>query len=292
MNEESISKRISELFDLYKSGAINEEEYEKIKKQILSEQGIRNIENVKRQELENIKSSDKPIRVKKGCIISNVALLSIIFVIVIICLVFYRYETKPYTAEDFDGNVYHGIAFGNQIWMKENLRTTKYNDGTPIPLVTDDKTWNVLTSPAYCWYNNDLRANKFEYGALYNWYTVNTNKLCPLGWHAPNNNEWQTMIAFLGGESVAGGKLKEIGTTHWREPNMGATNDWSFSALPSGLRYGIFSEIGRTGFWWSSEESNGIKADYIRIEYDQIEIHLADDIKQFGFSVRCVKNSR
>ena len=122
--------------------------------------------------------------------------------------------------QDIDGNNYLTVTIGTQIWMAENLRTTKYNDGTAIPLVTDNTTWANLTTPAYCWYNNDAKTNGSTYGALYNWYSVNTKKLCPTGWHVPNDTEWTTLTTYLGGTAVAGGKLKETGTAHWYSPNF------------------------------------------------------------------------
>jgi len=111
----------------------------------------------------------------------------------------------PSTVTDIDGNVYHIVAIGTQVWMAENLKTTKYNDGTFIPLVTDSTAWGNLSTPGYCWYNNDAATYKNTYGALYNWFTVNTGKLSPKGWHIPSDTEWETLITYLGGESLAGG---------------------------------------------------------------------------------------
>ena len=106
---------------------------------------------------------------------------------------------------DIDGNVYHTVTIGTQVWMVENLKTTKYNDGTAIPLVTDNTAWGALTTPGYCWYNNDSATYKNTYGALYNWYAVNTGKLAPTGWHVPTDSEWTVLTTYLGGQSVAGG---------------------------------------------------------------------------------------
>jgi len=163
---------------------------------------------------------------------------------------------------DGDGNVYTTITIGTQIWMKENLKTTKYNDGTPIPEVTDNYEWNTLNSPGYCWYNNDPPENKDTYGALYNWFAVNTNKLCPIGFHVPSNSEWHQLILFLDPDAsdssyeskIAGGMLKESGTVHWASPNNGATNETGFTGLPGGYRNfdGRFYDIGAVGSWWSS----------------------------------------
>jgi uncharacterized protein (TIGR02145 family) len=108
--------------------------------------------------------------------------------------------------------------------MKQNLKTTRFNDGTTIPLVEVAATWSILTTPGMCWYYNDQATYGTVYGALYNWYTVNAGNLCPTGWHVPTDAEWTTLTDFLGGVSVAGGKLKEAGYAHWAEPNTGATN--------------------------------------------------------------------
>jgi len=138
---------------------------------------------------------------------------------------------------DIDGNVYNTITIGTQIWMKENLKTTKYNDGSSIPLVTDNTAWINLSTPGYCWYNNDAATYKSAYGAMYNWYTVNTGKICPPNWHVPTDTQWETLITYLGGKIIAGGKMKETGTAHWTSPNIGATNETGFTALPGGYRH-------------------------------------------------------
>lgn len=130
---------------------------------------------------------------------------------------------------DADGNTYKIIKIGDQVWTAENLRTTRYNDGTEIPLVTDYTAWTNLTTPAYAWTNNDI-GNKSVYGALYNWFAVKTCKLCPSGWHVPTDAEWTILENHLGGISVAGGKMKETGTEHWFAPNTDATNESGFTA--------------------------------------------------------------
>ena len=161
---------------------------------------------------------------------------------------------------DKDGNVYTSVTIGTQIWMVENLKTTKYNDGTDIPLVTIDEAWTDLAydhTEGYCWYDNNA-ANKADYGALYNWYAVKTGKLCPTGWHVPSHDEWTTLANHLGGENVAGAKLKETGNSHWIAPfNDDATNETGFSARPGGYRdlYGLFHWIGERGIWWTSTET-------------------------------------
>jgi uncharacterized protein (TIGR02145 family) len=186
---------------------------------------------------------------------------------------------------DIDGNTYNTVTIGTQVWMAENLKTIKFNDGTAISNVTDGAAWLGLTTPAYSWYNNDI-ANKDIYGALYNWYTVKTNKLCPSGWHVPSDAEWTVLTTYLGGAS-AGGKLKETGTTHWLTPNAGATNETGFTALPGGYRYngGTFGNIGILGDWWSSTET------YTRaMHFDGADVGMLYS-QGAGFSVRCLKDN-
>jgi uncharacterized protein (TIGR02145 family) len=128
---------------------------------------------------------------------------------------------KGTTVTDIDGNVYHTVKIGTQVWMVENLKVTKFNDGTAILLAPDSSSWSNLTTSGYCWYNNDAPAYKHTYGALYNWNTVKTGKLCPVGWHVPGNDDWATLIGYLGGESAAGYNLNEAGTSHWQSPMWG-----------------------------------------------------------------------
>lgn len=203
------------------------------------------------------------------------------------------------TMSDIDGNVYKTVTIGKQVWMKENLKTTKYNDGKAIPLVKDDMAWKASTTPAYCWNNNDEKTNKNKYGALYNWYTVNTNKLCPKGWHIPTDAEWTVLTTYLGGESVAGGKLKEKGTTHWESPNTGATNESGFTALSSGARNyaGSFDLAGSNvlyfrsnGYWWSATELYTFNAYYRRLYSSLSDIYRSPSVKQSGYSVRCLRD--
>jgi uncharacterized protein (TIGR02145 family) len=189
------------------------------------------------------------------------------------------------TLLDIEGNEYETIQIGNQTWMAENLRTTKYNDGVSIPVVNDNTSWLNLTTAAYCWYDNDI-SGKDIYGALYNWYTVTSGNLCPAGWHVPNDEEWTELTVYLGGGSVAGGKLKETGTAHWN-PNTDATNESGFTALHGGMRGngGVFFDLGYYGgYWWSATE-NWSRTIYCR----STEINSHFDINTTGFSVRCVK---
>jgi uncharacterized protein (TIGR02145 family) len=197
------------------------------------------------------------------------------------------------TLSDIDGNTYKTIQIGAQIWMAENLRTTKFNDGAQIPLTVDNNAWISLAGAGYCWYDNNEYAYKAVYGALYNWMAVNSGKLCPTGWHVPLTAEWTTLSDQLDGVSVAGGKIKETGLTHWVSPNQGATNSSGFTGLPGGYRntsIGAFSEIGNTGIWWSSTESSPTTATTRNTNATYASMGSYNNQKPNGFSVRCVKD--
>lgn len=196
-------------------------------------------------------------------------------------------NTNDSIVTDADGNVYHTVKIGTQLWTVENLKTTKFNDGSSIPLVTDGTLWMNLTTPGYCWYDNDAATNKATYGALYNWYAIHTGKLAPVGWHVPTTEEWATLAAYLGGDTVAGGKLKETDTAHWSSPNTGATNESGFSALPGGYRDGSgnFNLIGYTGSWWSM-------GTYYRSIYSgSSNLDAVSGATSYGISVRVVRNN-
>jgi uncharacterized protein (TIGR02145 family) len=193
---------------------------------------------------------------------------------------------------DVDGNTYNFIRIGTQFWMAENLKTTRYKNGTTIPLVTDNNAWGNLTTPGYCWYNNEESVYKATYGALYNWYTVSTGNLCHAGWHVPTDAEWTTLTTYLGGESVAGGKLKETGTAHWASPNTGATNETGFTALPGGHRYvtGPYTSFWQQGYWWSSSEYFSTSAWHRAMYYGDGEAQRISNSERYGFSVRCLRD--
>lgn len=202
-------------------------------------------------------------------------------------------NTTPTTVTDIDGNVYHTVTIGTQTWMCENLRTTKYNDNTAIPNITDDAEWDFVTTGAYCNYNNnDSTDTIVTFGRLYNWYAVNTGRLAPAGWHVPSDYEWNTLITYLGGDSIAGGKLKETGTTHWMSPNTGATNEYNFTALPGGYRdkSGPYDLIGSWGYWWSATEDYDHYAFARIMFYDERRVDRFHPDEQLGFSVRCIKD--
>jgi uncharacterized protein (TIGR02145 family) len=210
------------------------------------------------------------------------------------------------TMKDVDGNVYQTVKIGNQEWMAENLRVTKYNDGSQITLITEPAEWHKLKTEAYCYYNNDSTSFKNTYGVLYNGYAVNTGKLAPLGWHVPSDSEWNVLITYLGGDSIAGSALKESGTKHWnaldkinhfygkfgQQTQSDATNYSGFSALPGGFRAldGSFLQIGEFGNWWSSLHRSSDSWAF-NIFYDYANIyHNNKDSWTFGYSVRCIKN--
>jgi uncharacterized protein (TIGR02145 family) len=193
---------------------------------------------------------------------------------------------------DIDGNTYNTVWIGGQNWMAENLKVTKYNDNTSIPNVTDNTEWENLSNGAYAWYDNDKATYGDTYGALYNWYAVETGNLCPSGWHVPTDEEWTTLTEYLGGADVAGGKLKETGTTHWFNPNEGATNESGFTALPGGYRgyVGDFSYVGYDGYWWSATEYRTYGAWYRSMYYGYSTVSRYSHDKEFGFSVRCLRD--
>jgi uncharacterized protein (TIGR02145 family) len=193
------------------------------------------------------------------------------------------------TVNDNDGNAYKTIKVGSQTWMAENLKTTKFNDNTPIPFVTEVSIWSALSTSAYTWYNND----SITYGALYNWYAVNTGKLCPAGWHVPSDDEWTGLTTFLGGDSIAGDKIKETGTLHWLTPNTEATNESGLTGLPGGYRsnIGSFGNIKQIGYWWSSTSFNSIDAYYRFISSFYKPVLRSNSSKRGGFSIRCVMDN-
>ena len=191
---------------------------------------------------------------------------------------------------DKDNNNYTVVKVDKQLWMAENLKTTRYSDGSSIPLVRDNAAWGKLSTPGYCWYMNDSVTYKDVYGAMYNWYAVNTTKLAPAGWHVPKDAEWTVLTTFLGGETVAGGTLKETGLTHWKTPNEAATNQYGFSALPGGYRItnGVFNQVGNFSYWWSATEYDATTSWYRGIFYGTADVYNNISNKFYGYSVRCV----
>jgi uncharacterized protein (TIGR02145 family) len=195
---------------------------------------------------------------------------------------------------DIDGNRYNTVKIGTQIWMAENLKTTRYNDGTKIPAVKDSASWMNLTTGALCYYKNDSVTYNATYGPLYNWYAVNTGKLAPTGWHVPTDAEWTTLTNYLGGLDVAGGKLKETGTSHWQSPNTGATNETGFTAIPAGRRDPgtNFQVCGWIAAFWSSTIYPYWNAALGReLASDIISVYQNNPPSRTqGRSIRCVKD--
>jgi uncharacterized protein (TIGR02145 family) len=183
--------------------------------------------------------------------------------------------------------------------MADNLKTSKYIDGTTILNITDNTQWQNNTTGAWAYYNNDA-ANNTKYGKLYNWFavskTTNGNKnLCPTGWHVPTDDEWTVLTDYLGGESVAGGKLKEVGTANWISPNTDVTNTSLFTGLPGGYRSlgGNYDGIGSYGYWWSSTEGSGRYVYFAvscKLDVDNGNAYTYLYYKSSGFSVRCLRD--
>jgi len=192
---------------------------------------------------------------------------------------------------DIDGNVYNVVTIGTQDWLVENLKVTHYRNGDPIPNVTNAAEWELLSTGAYCNYEN-LLSNGTTYGRLYNWYAVNDNRqIAPEGWHVPSDPEWNVLIDFLGDVSNAGGKLKEAGLTHWKDPNHGATNSSGFTALPAGLRNfagGFEYIIWGCGFWSTTFENDD--ATVQMLDYNTEDIFAGQNGFRFGRSVRCIRD--
>jgi uncharacterized protein (TIGR02145 family) len=206
-------------------------------------------------------------------------------------------EAKTYATSDtsgiisdFEGNSYKYIKIGSQTWMTENLRATKFNDGTPISEVAETASWISQSSPAYCWYNNDMKTYKYKYGALYNKYVISAGQICPVSWHIPTDKEWTTLEMAAGGIVTGGGNLKESGYLHWISPNQGATNSTGFTATPGGSRYndGSFRDLGYYGNWWL------IASPYQWTRYliNTIPyLRQGFNFLQEGFSIRCMKDT-
>jgi len=202
---------------------------------------------------------------------------------------------------DKDGNVYKTVTIGKQVWMAENLKTTKFSDNTAIPKVSDLTAWTHLSTPAYCWYDNDSATNKPLYGAIYNWFTVNTGNLCPTGWHAATDDEYDTLELYLG---IVRADLNLWG---WRGTDQGAkmknssgwaigengTNTSGFSALPGGYRYaasGTFNDLGNLSYWWTATNDGTEGAWYRRLDGNNNGIYKASTGQTAGKYVRCVKD--
>jgi uncharacterized protein (TIGR02145 family) len=216
-------------------------------------------------------------------------------ILLFMCLIVLSLQNRAQTVTDIDGNAYKTVTIGNQVWMAENLKVTHYRNGNAIPLVTDNTAWNALITGAYSYYNNDTN-NIAVYGCLYNWYAIiDSNNICPKGWHIPSDSEWMELVTYLGGTRAAGGKMKEAGTKHWADPNEGATNEIGFTALPGGLRGngGAFwsgdIDGGIAGWWSSTVEGNntyGWMVHYSNAKIMRSQSHSNAN----GLSIRCIKD--
>jgi uncharacterized protein (TIGR02145 family) len=192
---------------------------------------------------------------------------------------------------DADKNNYAVVQIGTQTWMAENLKTTKYNDGDSIPNVINANDWGALTTPSYCWYSNSVVFKTYGYGALYNWYAVNIDKLCPTGWHVPSDTAWTTLTSYLGGETVAGGKLKETGAMHWTSSSAGCDNSSGFTAPGGGWRNDyVFYYGGYGAMWWSSTSANATDAWYRGMYYFNNSVERKTAKKTGGCAVRCIED--
>jgi uncharacterized protein (TIGR02145 family) len=193
---------------------------------------------------------------------------------------------------DIEGNTYKTVKIGNQVWMAENLKTTRLTDGSDIPLTKEDTAWGNLTTPGYCWYNNDPLTFKDTYGAIYNGFTVATGKLCPTGWHVPEKDEWLVLRDFIGDTLKGGGKLKEAGTAHWLSPNKGADNSSGFTALGAGLRYfeGTFASVLSYTSFWSATATPNDDQWYTGLYFNEAAFITDHRNIKHGFSVRCLKD--
>lgn len=217
--------------------------------------------------------------------------INFIPIMILVLLFLTRCEKGSDLPTDGDGNIYDTVHIGTQIWLAENLKTTKYNNGGSIPYVTDNDQWASTTSAAFCWYENNSIV-KEDYGALYNWWAVNVSYLCPVDYHVSVKAEWQTLIDYLGGEEIAGEKLKATGTQFWTAENR-ATNESGFTAMPGGMRSpkdGTYSVMRNYGFWWGLTQA-GEYATRLRMDHSSSNAIITNWFKESGFSVRCIKDN-
>jgi uncharacterized protein (TIGR02145 family) len=203
-------------------------------------------------------------------------------------------EVEDGTIKDYDGNVYKTVQIGTQTWMASNLMVTNFNDGTMIKLEENNDLWKQLSVPGYCWYGNNSEQIRKDYGALYNFHAAASDKLCPKGWRVPTLHDYYELSMHLGGESVAGGKMKETGMVFWESPNTDATNETGFNGRGGGFRShtctGGFGNLKLFGYWWTSSEHNATTAYLRALNHDNPYLGASITNKQVGCSVRCIKN--
>ncbi|WP_242689171.1 fibrobacter succinogenes major paralogous domain-containing protein [Pedobacter sp. SYSU D00535] len=212
-------------------------------------------------------------------------LLSIAVLFVVAC----KHDDNSVT--DVDGNRYKTVVIGDQIWMAENLRVTRYRNGDPILNIMSNNEWSTTTTGAFCYYGNDS-INARPYGLLYNWYAINDSRnIAPEGWHVPTPEELNTLINYLKGDTVAAGKLKETGQKHWIS-NIGASNEIGFSARPGGYRFktGSFHTLGSNGYWWTNILSFEMFSWSKRIFQGFADVDRIEAFMNYGFSLRCIKD--
>lgn len=202
------------------------------------------------------------------------------------------YSQSNETVTDIDGNVYKTVKIGNDTWMAENLAVTRYNDGTPILNIKNADGWIVNLEPAYRWYNND--SIKFKLlGALYNWYAIETQKLCPKGWHVATDKDWSQLVWLAGGDKIAGTKLRTTGTKLWSNSAYQGEDIFGFGALPAGFLHdftGNSSAKGEYASFWTADQYSRAFGWGRSIHISSPEVRRFNDGKKGGFSVRCVKN--
>jgi uncharacterized protein (TIGR02145 family) len=226
----------------------------------------------------------------------NLIISGLIFIQLVSCQ-----KEDPITVIDIDGNTYIATTIGNQIWMAENLKTTRLNDKSSITLVTANSTWISTTRLSYCWFSNDT-LYKAIYGALYNYFAVQSGKLCPSGWHIPSHDEFKTMEKSLGMSQEEADALGWRGTdqgkkmksrTGWND-NGNGTNRSGFNGLAGGYRYGVdgsFNDLGAVSYWWTSSKNSSNLGLYRRLDYNQTKVYVEGVKLQAGKYVRCVKDS-
>ena len=189
---------------------------------------------------------------------------------------------------DIDGNNYHSVNIGDQVWLQENLRVTHYRNGEAIPNILNSSNWSNLMLGAFCVYqNNNTLAT--TYGYLYNWYSITDGrKIAPTGWHVATEADWQKLFTYLGGIDSAGAKMQEAGLSLWSAPNLGATNVSGFTARPGGFRLfnGTFSELQNSAFFWRADQTSG----FYELKNQTVNVNFSECSRNFGLSVRCVKD--
>jgi uncharacterized protein (TIGR02145 family) len=212
----------------------------------------------------------------------------------VITLIITNYIAGQKIITDIDGNTYETVIIGEQVWMKENLRTTRYNNGDTIGTTYPD-TLDISNEfePKYQWAYKGDESNVEVYGRLYTWYVISDErKVCPTGWHVPTTTDWITLFDYLGGGKDAANKLKEAGTQHWKGPNSNATNASGFTALPAGSRwlYGEFVQLGEFGHYWTSEQHEpGIAYRVLFRHDDNIDKQFGGSYSKNAWPIRCVK---